>query len=123
MLVYKEEAYTIMGACFAVYNKMGNGFLEAVYQECLGIEFHFRGIPHDVQPQLRLQYRGQILEKTYRLDFVVYGGIILEIKAVSALNGDHVSQVLNYLHATKYKLGLLVNFGSADKIEYKRIVL
>ena len=110
-VIYADESYKIMGACFAVYNEMGCGFLESVYQECLGTELGRRGIPHDAQQDLDLAYRGAKLEQVYRADLVCYGKIILEIKALSQLIDDHRAQLLNYLHASKYKLGLLVNCG------------
>ncbi len=98
------------------------GFLEAVYQECLMLEFANRHIPTDAQVDLPLVYRGRALSQQYKADFVCYGKIIVEIKAVSQLAEAHKSQVLNYLSATGYELGLLVNFGHFPKVEYQRIV-
>lgn len=121
-VLYKEESYAIMGACFEVYNDKGPGFLEAVYQECLEIEFMLRRIPFVAQAELSLHYKGRILRKKYQPDFVCYDKIIVEIKAVSALADEFRAQVHNYLKATKFRLGLLVNFGHKDKLEYERIV-
>jgi GxxExxY protein len=121
-LIYKKECYAIVGACFEVYNDMGCGFLEAVYQECLELELGFRGIPFQPQAQLRLSYKGHPLKQIYLPDFVCFEKIILEIKAVSALADEHRAQVHNYLKATGYRLGLLVNFGHFPKLEYERIV-
>jgi len=101
---------------------MGRVF-HGVNQECLEIEFVFQNIPFESQVQLELKYRNQILKQRYKPDFICYGEIIVEIKSVSKLVDEHRSQILNYLHATGYKLGLLVNFGSAPKLEYERIVL
>jgi GxxExxY protein len=102
---------------------MGCGFLEAVYQECLEIEFVSQGIVFRPQVDLALQYKGKTLQQVYIPDFVCLDKIILEIKAVKELAPEHRAQVHNYLHATGYKLGLLVNFGHYPKVEYERIVL
>ena len=121
-LIYKEEVYAIMGGCFAVYKDKGCGFLEPVYQECMEIEVDHLKLPSVPQPQLALTYRGRTLKQTYRPDFICYGKIVLELKAVSALVDEHRAQVLNYLNATGFKLGLLVNFGHYPKLEWERIV-
>jgi GxxExxY protein len=105
-----------------VYKDKGCGFLEPVYQECLEIEFDYLKLPAVPQPQLALTYRGRTLQQTYRPDFICYGKIVLELKAVSALVDEHRAQVLNYLNATGFKLGLLVNFGHYPKLEWERIV-
>ncbi len=121
-LIYQAECYAIIGACFNVYTEMGCGFLESVYQECLAIEFEENGIPFIPQQELTLSYRGRTLRQMYQPDFICYEKIIVEIKAVSTLIDEHRAQVLNYLNATKFQLGLLVNFGHYPKIEYERIV-
>ena len=123
MIVYKEESYKIVGAAFKVYNELGSGFLEAVYQEALEIEFQRQGIPYEREKELEIQYAGVELKQTYKADFVCFGKIIVELKAVSELIDAHRSQVYNYLHATGYKLGLLLNFGCSDELEKERIVL
>jgi GxxExxY protein len=122
-IIYKEESYRIMGACFEVYKEMGCGFLEPVYQECLEIELASQGIPFRPQVKLALQYKGKTLKQVYVPDFVCWGMIVVEIKAVKELAPEHRAQVHNYLHATGYKLGPLVNFGHYPKVEYERIVL
>jgi len=122
-ILYADESYKIIGACFNVYNEMGNGFVEPVYQECLGIEFEFQIIPFTPQKKLQLKYRDRILRRTFKPDFICYDKIIVEIKAVSNLVDEHRSQVLNYLHATGFRLGILVNFGQYPKLEYERFVL
>ncbi len=104
-IIYKKESYSIVGACFEVYNDRGCGFLEPVYQECLAIEFEYQQIPAIAKPSLTLSYRGRILTQRYQPDFVCFGKIILELKAVSALADEHRAQVLNYLHATGFELG------------------
>jgi len=121
-LIYKDEAFAIIGACFEVYNDKGCGFLEAVYQECPEIELELRAIPFQPQTELQLTYKGRFLKKTYQPDFVCFEKIIVEIKAVSELTDEHRAQVHNYLKATGFRLGLLVNFGHKGKLEYERIV-
>ncbi len=121
-MIYDQEVYEILGACFEVYKRMGCGFLEAVYQECLEIEFDYLDIQYDSQKELKLVYREQELKQKYVPDFVCYDKIILEIKAVRELVDDHYAQLLNYLHGTGMKVGLLANFGHYPKLEYKRMV-
>jgi len=123
MIVYREESYNIIGAAFEVYNKLGHGFLEAVYQDCLELELQKRGIPYEREKEIKIYYDGIELKHTYRADFVCYDKIIVELKAVSALEDAHHAQVYNYLHATGYKLGILLNFGCSDGLEKDRIVL
>ena len=122
-ILYKEESFAIIGACFNVYKDKGCGFVEPVYQECLEIEFAFQKIPALSQKELLMSYRGQPLKQRYKPDFICFEKIILEIKAVSQLTDEHRSQILNYLYATGMKLGLLVNFGHYPKLEYERIVI
>ena len=123
MIIYKEESYKIVGAAFNVYNTLGHGFLESVYQEALEIEFQRQGIPYEREKELRIQYDGLELRQTYKADFVCFNNIIVELKAVNALEDSHRSQVHNYLHATGFQLGLLFNFGSSGELEKERIVL
>jgi len=122
-IIFKEESYAIIGACFEAYNDKGCGFLEPVCQECLHIELEHQRIPAIAKPALTLSYRGRTLLQTYQADFVCYGKIIVELKAVSALVDEHRAQLLNYLHATGFQLGLLVNFGHHPRLEYERIAL
>jgi GxxExxY protein len=121
-ILFKEESYAIMGACFEVYKEQGCGFLEAVYQECLALEFGFRGIRFVPQRDLQLSYKVCLLLQTYRPDFLCFECIILELKAVSTLADEHRAQVHNYLMATGHRLGLLVNFGHFPKLQYERMV-
>lgn len=123
MIIYKEESYKIIGAAFKVYNTLGHGFLEAVYQEALEIEFQKQGIPYEREKELKIVYDGVELKQTYKADFVCFEKIIVELKAVSALDDAHRSQVYNYLHATGHQLGLLLNFGYPDELEHERIVI
>ena len=121
-LVYEDESYAIRGAIFEVYKEMGCGFLEAVYQECLEKELYRQNIPFGSQPELRLIYRSEKLKQTYRPDFICFGKIIIEIKAVKNLADEHRAQLHNYLKVTGFKLGFLVNFGHYPKVEIERIV-
>jgi GxxExxY protein len=119
--IFKEECYAIVGAGFEVYKDKGCGFYEPVYQECLGIEFECCRIPAIAQMGLSLQYRGRILNQKYFPDFVCYDKIIVELKAVTELTDEHRAQVLNYLKAGRFELGVLVNFGYYPKLQYERI--
>ena len=120
MIYLSNESYSITGAAMQVYNTLGAGFLEAVYQEALAIELTKRGIPYEREKDLKIYYDGQELKQTYRADFVCYDNIIVEIKAVADLNDSHRSQVFNYLKATGIKLGLLFNFGHSGGLEFER---
>lgn len=123
MIVYKQESYDIIGAAMKVYNTLGHGFLEAVYQEALEIELRNNQIPFDPQKELKIYYGDVELRQTYRPDIICYDKIIVELKAVSVLDDAHRSQIYNYLHATGYKLGLLINFGNSEGLEWERKVL
>ena len=116
-----ERTYRIIGAAIEVHKELGCGFLEAVYQEALGREFAAQGIPFKAQPVVEIQYKGEPLEKKYQPDFICYDEVIIEIKAISSLIGLEESQIINYLKATKLKVGLLLNFGSKS-LEHKRMV-
>lgn len=120
-LLFKNESYAIQGAIFDVYREMGCGFLEAVYQECLEKEFRSRQLPFEPQKELMLFYKGDQLAQTYKPDFICYGKIIVELKAVKEIVPEHRAQLLNYLKATGLGLGLLVNFGSHPKAEIIRL--
>ena len=122
-LIYKEETYEIVGAAMDVYYTMGVGFLEPVYQEALAIEFTRRGIPFEREKQLELFYKGTRLNKTYSPDFVCFNDIVLELKVVVQLTGSHAAQLINYLKVMQKRLGLLMNYGGAPKLEWKRYVI
>ena len=119
-LIYKNEVYDIIGACFDVYKELSCGLSEPIYQEALEIEFNLRGIPFEREKELVVYYKGRKLRKKYVADFVCYDDIIVELKALDNVTSKEVSQLLNYLHITKYPLGLLVNFGHEDNLEWKR---
>jgi len=120
-LLFKDECYAIQGVVFEVYREMGCGFLEAVYQECLGKEFSSRKLPFEAQKELVLSYKDEPLSQTYKPDFICYSKVIVELKAVKEIASEHKAQLLNYLKATGLELGLLVNFGAYPKVEIVRI--
>ncbi len=122
-IIYKSESYKIQGAIFEVYKEMGSGFLEAVYQECLEREMLKQQIPFIAQPLLKIMYKGEELEQSYKPDIICFDKIIVEIKGIKSISKEHHAQVLNYLKATGLKFGLIVNFGAYPKVEIKRIVL
>ena len=121
-LIFKNEVYKIIGACQEVHRILGFGFLEPVYHEALAYEFSLRKIPFIKEARLEVRYKDVVLEKFYIADFICFDNIIVEIKAVENLIDEHISQVINYLSATGFQLGLLVNFGSPS-LQFKRIVV
>lgn len=122
-LYYKEESFKIIGAAMHVYNVLGNGFVEAVYQEALEREFIKQGIPYEREKSIDLYYDGQLMDIKFRPDFICYGCIIVELKAISQLDDVNRTQLYNYLKATNFKLGWLINFGHKGGIEKERKVL
>jgi GxxExxY protein len=120
MLLFEENTDQIIAACLAVHNELGNGFLEAVYQDALEIEFRERGIPYRREAQIQIFYKGHQLDKEYYADFICFDQIIVELKCVSRLVNANKAQVINYLHGTKLKVGLLVNFGEAS-LKWERL--
>lgn len=121
-LILKEEVYQIAGAAIEVHRELGSGFLEAVYQEALSFEFKDRGIPFLPQPKLELHYKKRRLDKFYYPDFLCYDAVIVELKAINKLTGGEEAQVINYLKATSKRVGLLINFGSKGKLEWRKII-
>lgn len=121
--LFKQEGYDLMSAAFEVYNEKGNGFLEDVYQESLELELGFRKIPFAAKPKLQLDYKGHPLKQGYEPDLMVFKEIIAELKAVQKLAPEHMAQLMNYLKATKKRVGYLINFGHHPKLEWKRVVV
>jgi GxxExxY protein len=115
------QTYAILGASMEIHRTLGHGFLEAVYQEAALIEFPLHQIPFEREVQFAIHYKGNLLNTHYRADFVCFGNIIVEFKAQSQLTSADEAQLLNYLKATGYQRGLLINFGAA-RLEYKRMV-
>ena len=122
-IIYRQESFEIMGACFEVYNELGPGYLEEVYHECLKIEFALRSIPFESKKPLVLNYKGRRLKTEYVPDFICYDKIIVEIKTVSTVGDIFRAKVKHYLKSSGFRLGLLVNFCHFPKLEHERIVL
>ena len=120
MLLHEEETGKILNACFEVHKELGNGFLEAVYQEALELEIKNQNIPYEREKLLPITYKGKLLEKEYYADFICYGKIVVELKAVAALTSSHKAQVINYLKASSNEIGLLINFGT-NSLMWERI--
>ena len=121
-IIYKNEAYQIIGKCMEVHNNLGAGFLEIVYKDALEYEFRKNKIPYSREKKYEVNYKGVILPHYFFADFVVYDKIILEIKCVEKFCNEHTAQGINYLKVSGNKLALVVNFGDT-KLHYKRIVL
>jgi GxxExxY protein len=122
-LVYAKESYAIMGACFNVYKAMGCGFLESVYQECLGIELEYQGIPFQAQKELTVKYRDRPLKQTFKPDFVCDDAIIVELKAVSKLTGRASGANAQLLERHRLQAGVACQLWALSKLKYERIVL
>ena len=121
--IYKDEGYRLMGAAFEVYNEQGYGMAEEIYQESLEIELELRSIPFRSKQELSCSYKGRELKRRYVPDLFVFGGVIVELKAVSQLLPEHEAQLINYLRITKQPVGYLINFGHKDTLEWKRFIL
>jgi len=115
------QTYAIIGAAIEVHTQLGHGFAEPVYQEALALEFSARKIPFSAQVPLCIRYKGQVLTCTYKADFVCFGEVLVELKALSRLSGTEEAQVINYLKASGLSRALLLNFG-APSLEHKRLV-
>lgn len=122
-LLYKDEVYAIIGAAMEVYNQLGPGFGEAIYQEALEIEVESRKIPNNPQQDIFILYKGQKLKNFFTPDLICYEKIVVELKALDRLTSREESQLLNYLKATGMPVGLLINFGAEKDLEWKRMVL
>ncbi|MCL2040485.1 MAG: GxxExxY protein [Bacteroidales bacterium] len=120
-LIYKEEAFEIIGKCMEVHRELGHGFLEVVYKDALELLFRQNNISYEREKEYDIIFKNMMLPHKYYADFVVYDKIILEVKSVAGLMNEHITQILNYLKVSGNKLGLLVNFGRM-KLEYKRLV-
>ena len=121
-LLFKEEVYAIIGAAMEVHREKGCGFSEPVYQECMEIELADRNVSAEAQKEMKISYKGRLLKKTYMADFVAFGKIIVELKALDKLTSREESQVINYLKSSGLEVGVLINFG-AHSLEWKRVVL
>jgi GxxExxY protein len=121
-ILLKKETYAVVGATMEVHRELGPGFLDPVYQEAMQIELENRAIPFEAQKPLHIEYKGTRLTKEYVADLVCWGRIIVELKALDRLSGREESQLLNYLKATGLHVGLVINFGSYGRLEWKRFV-
>ena len=122
-ILLADEVYAVVGAAFEVYNELGAGFLEPVYQEALEFELQSRRIPFLSQPRLQIAYKGHPLQKEYVADLIVLESVVVELKALDQLTSREEAQLLNDLKATGKKVGVLLNFGSHPKLEWLRRVL
>jgi GxxExxY protein len=116
-----ERTYQIIGAAMEVHRNLGGGFLEVVYGDALEMEFQERGIPYQREKDLHIYYKDKVLPHFYKADFICYESIVVELKAVESLTVESQAQILNYLAATKCKVGLLLNFGKRS-LEKRRFV-
>jgi GxxExxY protein len=121
--IYKDEGYKLMGAAFEVYNERGYGLGEEIYQECMEIELEIRKILCESKHELRCYYKERELKKRYVPDLFVYGCLITELKAVSALTPEHEAELINYLRLTRRPVGYLINFGHKDGLEWRRHII
>ena len=120
---YSEEGYQLMGSAFEVYNELGYGMAEEVYQQSLEIELSMREIPFVTKTGLSLHYKGLPIEKKYIPDLIVYSTIVVELKSVKELSAEHEAQLFNYMRIARKHVGYLINFGHKDTLEWKRFVL
>ncbi|WP_026704001.1 GxxExxY protein [Flavobacterium soli] len=118
----KEETYKIIGLCMEVHKILGKGHSENIYADALEYEFKCNSIPYEREKKYNIEYKDIILPRYYFSDFTVFGTIILELKAIEKLSNSEIKQTLNYLAASKNKIGLLINFGE-DSLNYKRVIL
>ena len=121
-ILFKEESYKIIGACFEVHKILGHGFKEAVYKDALELELIKLGIPFIREKQFTITYKGQTLKHYFVADFVVYDTIILEIKIGSYIGDPYIKQTLNYLKASGLRLGIVINFGTSS-LESQRVII
>jgi len=121
-LLFKDEVFAVVGAAFEVKLELGNGFLEAVYQEAMEFELSERKIPCESQKPLTIIYKGHALKKEYVPDLMCFGQLIVELKAIDRITSKEESQMLNYLKATGLRVGIIINFGTVGKLEWKRYI-
>ncbi len=121
-MIYEDLTYQIIGCCMEVHKELGKGFNEVVYKDALEIEFQMNDISYEREKEYQILYKGRKLPRKYNADFVVFNKIILEAKAIDKFSSGNLKQTLNYLAASKMRLGLLVNFGE-DSLNYKRVIL
>ena len=121
--MFKEEGYKLMGAAFEVYNQLGYGMAEEIYQQSLEIELTLRGIPFRSKKELTVFYKDRQLDTRYKPDLFVFNGIVVELKAVTELTSDHEAQLFNYMRVARQPVGYLINFGHKGELQWKRFIL
>jgi GxxExxY protein len=119
----EDEGYKLMGAAFEVYNALGYGMAEEIYQQSLGIELFLRGIPFHPKRHLNVFYKDRLLDTIYCPDLLVWDAIVVELKAVSELVADHEAQLFNYMRIARRQVGYLLNFGHKGELEWKRFII
>lgn len=118
--LYKDRMYQIIGAAMSLYNELGSGYSEPIYQECLSVICSEKDIPWEREKTLKMYFHGVELEKIYKADFVCYDDIIVELKAVSELLSEHRAQLFNYMRITNTRFGILINFGEKDRLHAEK---
>ena len=121
--MFKEEGYKLMGAAFEVYNQVGYGMAEEIYQQSLEIELTLRAIPFQSKGELTVFYKDHALATRYKPDLFVFGGIVVELKAVAELISDHEAQLFNYMRIARQPVGYLLNFGHKGELQWRRFIL
>jgi GxxExxY protein len=121
--MFEDEGYRFMGAAFEVYNQLGYGMAEEIYQQSLEIELSLRGIPFQSKSKLAAHYKGRLLDTHYQPDLTVYDAIVVELKAISDLTSDHEAQLFNYMRVARQQIGYLLNFGKKSELQWKRFIL
>jgi GxxExxY protein len=121
--MFDEEGYQLMGAAFEVYNALGYGMSEEIYQQSLEIELSLRGIPFQTKQQLQVFYKDHLLDTSYRPDLLVCNAIVVELKAASHLSSDHEAQLFNYMRIARQRVGYLLNYGKKGERQWKRFIL
>jgi GxxExxY protein len=119
----KQEGYDLMGAAFEVYNELGYGMAEDVYQSAMEVELGLRKINFVAQTQLDIYFKGHLLNAKYRPDLLVFGEIVVELKALKELCSDHEAQLFNYMRIAQKRVGYLINFGKKGELEWKRFLI
>lgn len=120
-ILYKDESYKLIGICMEVHRNLGLGFKEAVYKDALQVEFESNSIPFIREKQFKINYKGIVLPHRYYADFIVFNGIVLEVKSASFITDNFTAQTINYLKASELKLGIIANFGERS-FTHKRLV-
>jgi len=122
-IMFKQEGYELIGAAFEVYNELGFGLLEEIYQQAMELELASRNIPFDSKKEQKVYYKQKKLDKVYVPDLFVYNGIMAELKAVKEINDEHRAQLMNYMRITNTKVGYLINFGKPEQLDWERFII